>query len=158
MNGRSGSALTATDPPSAQTVFLDADVLISGSFSTTGASHVILRLAEWGLIHAVSSEQVRREAERNLTAKLPAGLPGFRAIAGEAVRFVPDPSGDLVDRWRAHAHPKDAPILAAAIEAGCSVLVTFNVRDYRPPPDAIGVETPGEYLERLRTTLARLSE
>jgi len=47
-------------------VFIDADVLIAGSASTRGASHIVLQLSELTVIEGVISLQVKREAERNL--------------------------------------------------------------------------------------------
>jgi hypothetical protein len=48
--------------------FVDADGLIAGSASTQGASHIILLLSDLTLIECLTSEQSRREAERNLIA------------------------------------------------------------------------------------------
>jgi predicted nucleic acid-binding protein len=96
-------------------VFVDSDVLLAGSASTTGASHLILQLSELGLIDAVGSEQVRREVERNLKRKLPAALPDFRLLAGAAVRWVDDvkavhasygPDGSGIKFLRRHVHRK----------------------------------------------------
>ncbi|GAB4457357.1 MAG: hypothetical protein Kow00120_26420 [Anaerolineae bacterium] len=52
--------------------------------------------------------------------------------------------------------PKDAPILAAAIENGCRYLVSFNLRDYSPRVGQITVSTPGELLPRLRELLGEI--
>jgi len=145
----------AAEKPS---VFLDADVLIAGSFSTTGASHRILRLAELGLIDAVSSAQAREEAERNLRSKLPSGFPAFSALVGAAVRWVREPSVEELERSRDQADEKDVPILAAAIAAGCSTLITLNVRDYRPLAGSIAVDKPGDFVRRLREQLAKMAE
>lgn len=129
---------------------------MSGSFSTTGASHMILRVAELGLLDAVSSEQALREAERNLAAKLPVGLPAFRTLTKASVRWVADPSDEELRPFREQADAKDVPILTAAVRSGCSSLVTFNVGDYRGA--SIRVETPGDFLRRLRSVLEGLLE
>ena len=136
-------------------VFLDADVLIAGSASTTGAAHVILQLGELKVIQAISSAQARDEAERNLAAKLPDALAPFRALADAACTWVPDPPPRRRAGLRGKAHPKDVPILAAAVEARCAFLVTFNVRDFRPG-DLLAVENPGAFLDRLRSHLEAL--
>jgi predicted nucleic acid-binding protein len=137
-------------------VFLDADALIAGSASTTGAAHAILQLGELGLIQLISSAQARREVERNLLAKLPAALPAFRLLSQAALTWVEDPTPEEAEPFAELAHPKDVPILAAAVRAGCESLVTFNVRDYHPAPGSILVETPGQFLRRLRSLLAEL--
>ena len=59
-------------------VFIDTDVLIAGSYSTTGASYIILHLSDLTIIEGLISQQVRVEAERNLQDKLPNALPIFR--------------------------------------------------------------------------------
>ncbi|MEO7817645.1 MAG: PIN domain-containing protein [Actinomycetota bacterium] len=137
-------------------VFIDADVLIAGSASTTGASHLILQLSELGLIEGISSEQVRQEAERNLAVKLPAAIPAFHLLAESALRWVNDPRPRDVARFKGEADPKDLPLLVAALKARCHTLVTFNVRDYRPTSVEIQIETPGDFLNRLRRHMAEL--
>jgi predicted nucleic acid-binding protein len=136
-------------------VFIDADVLFAGSASTTGASHVVLLMAELGLVEGLISAQVMNEVERNLTDKLPAALPAFRAIAGACCRVVSNPApGDSEAMSRAGmADPKDAPILAAALAHDCRWLVTFNVRDFRPD-SRIRVGAPAQLLSALRERLA----
>ena len=139
-------------------MFLDADVLIAGSASTTGASYLILRLAELGAIKGLSSDQVRAECERNLAKKLPEALPLFRAIADVAVDWLDDPTEEGRRRLRGQGHPKDLPILAAALAAGCETIITFNVRDFRPKGNLIRVERPAEFLERLRDELSTIAD
>jgi hypothetical protein len=50
----------------------------------------------------------------------------------------------------------DAPILASALDAGCSWLVTFNVRDYRT--NCLQVAEPGRFLEELRARLLAMGD
>jgi len=140
-------------------VFVDADVLFAGSAAPSqyGASLVILRLAEITLIHAIASQQVINEVERNLNAKLPAALPAFRIIVNRSLRVVPDPEPTELAPYAGLADPKDLPILVAAVREGCPWLVTFNVRHYRPGHPAVQVMPPGDLLQRVRTMLAGLS-
>jgi predicted nucleic acid-binding protein len=156
--GAPGERKGQESPPDRLKIFIDADVLIAGSASTTGAAHLVLRLAELGLLEAMSSGQVRIECERNLRSKLPAALPAFRILSEAACRWVEDPSPRAVGRLRGQADPKDLPILAAAVETGCTSLITFNVRDYHPRGNVIRIETPGQLIARLRGALARLAE
>ncbi|NOX63011.1 MAG: PIN domain-containing protein, partial [Chloroflexi bacterium] len=58
-------------------VFVDANVLIAGADSRSGASHAVLMLAEIGLLQLVTCRQVLDEAERNLRKKLPRALSNF---------------------------------------------------------------------------------
>lgn len=140
-------------------VFLDADVIFAGSAAPSehGASHVILRMSEITLIEGVTSEQAIIEVERNLAEKLPTKLPEFRLLVSRCLRVVPDPApNDLISHTE-QADPKDLPILVAALREGCAYLLTFNTRDYQPPPDRIKVQRPGEFLRSIRDLLSRLS-
>lgn len=137
-------------------VFVDANVLIAGSASTTGASFILLQLCELTIIEGVISDQVRTEAERNLRGKLPQALPAFRVLIESALKRVKDPRLEDLERFRGQADAKDLPILVAAVLNGCDYLITFNVKDYHPDPENIVVQTPGEFLQRLRQQLLGL--
>ena len=140
-------------------VFVDADVLFAGAVSPSeaGASLVVLRLAEITLIEAITSQQVLVEAERNLTEKLPQALPAFRLLVSRCLRVVPDPAPADLARHAGAAHPKDLPILAAAVREGCPWLVTFNTRHYQPGHDSVTVLRPGEFVLQVRDLLTRLA-
>lgn len=138
-------------------VFFDADVLVAGSASTTGASHILLRLSEITLIEGIASQQAVTEAERNLHEKLSDAVPNFRAlINAAAIQVIPGPSTEELEPYAAEADVKDIPILAAACLQAANFLVTFNTRHYWPPPDRIQVIKPGELLEKVRALLAGL--
>lgn len=139
-------------------VFVDSDVVLAGSASTTGASHLILQLSEFGLVHALASQQVRREVERNLADKIPAALAAFRLIAEAAIHWVDDPTPEAAEEFRGQADEKDLPILVAAVREGSASLVTVHVRHYKPKGGVIRIERPGEFIRRLREHLSALSE
>lgn len=134
-------------------------MLFAGSASATGASHLILQLSELNIIRAFTSRQAREEVERNLTAKLPAALPAFRAIVAAACHPATEPKAAAVRRLVAAdaCDPQDAPILAAAMATDCAWLLTFNLRDYRAG-DRIRVAEPGTFLASLRASLTSLAE
>lgn len=138
-------------------VFIDSDVLIAGAASTRGASHLVLRLGELGLIDLVSSAQVRAEVERNLATKVPAALPAFQLLADAACRWIDDLDKQQSAAVRGWAHPKDAPILAAAVASGCEWLLTFNTKDFRPRGGLIRVLAPGDFIQALRELLEGLA-
>ena len=146
------------NPADLPRVFLDADAIVAGSASTTGAAHLILQLGEVGVIDVVSSGQAREEVERVLRRKLPAALPAFTLLADAAVRWIANPPQGNLNRYSGWADPKDLPILVAAIEEGCASLVTFNKRHFKPEKGSIRVENPGEFIERLRSILEKLAE
>lgn len=139
-------------------VYLDTDVLLAAAGSTRGASHIIIKLSELTLIEGVISEAVHVEAERNLIAKLPHALPGYRAFLRVAkLREVPLPSPEQLNAYHGQADPKDLPHLVAACLAGCHYLVTHNTKHYVPKPGTIEVLNPGAFLERIRQQLSRLT-
>lgn len=131
-------------------VFFDSDVIISGSFSQTGASHVLLQLAEVGIIQGVISSQVKKECRRNIRNKLPSALPAFEGFMAKDIFHCVNPSKTLLAKVNQAADPKDVPILAAAVTAKADVLTTFNIKDYFPAADMISVLTPGELLIKIQ--------
>lgn len=134
---------------------MDADALFAGAASVSGASHVILQLGELGIVEVGVPDQARVEAERNLRVKLPAALPAFRTLVDACttpLAMAPIRTSNRLARAE-EAHPKDAPILAAAIADRCRWLVTFNVRDYRT--DQLRVSLPDPFLEELSAMLVR---
>jgi uncharacterized protein len=144
------------DAPSLLRIFCDADVLIAGAVSTTGASHILLQLSELTLVACLTSRQAVEEAERNLLAKIPAALPAFRLILDAAVELVPSASPPVIRASVGRAHAKDVPILAAAISAGANFLATFNTRHFRPRKTPPVILPPGKVLHRIRASLSRL--
>ena len=77
--------MVPTGKTDAVAVCLDADVLIAGLLSRTGASHAILILGEIGLLRLVLPEAAVDEVRRNLGDKVPETLPLFE----EFLRSVP---------------------------------------------------------------------
>ncbi len=139
-------------------VFFDADVLIAGSASTSGASHLLLRLSEAGVIRGFTCAQARREVERNLASKLPLALPVFRALLTAAqVRVTPDPTVDPSGGLLPTVHPDDTPILMAAAVCECHYLATFNLRHYRGHGLGVSVLRPGDIVERVKRTLLNMA-
>ena len=137
-------------------IFCDADVLVAGSASTTGASHVLLKLSEVTLIECLTSLYAIEEAERNLRVKLPDDVPTFRLIVRTAIIVVPSPSASAVRTLTGQANTKDLPILAAALACRADSLTTFNARHFRPRNSPPIILQPGEVLTRIRASLARL--
>jgi predicted nucleic acid-binding protein len=147
-----------TTPPKPR-VFVGSDVLFAGAASASehGASLVVLRMAEITLIDAIVSQQVIIEVERNLEGYLPSALPTFRQLVSRCLRVVANPALDQLASCRGLADPKDTPILAAAVQAACPWLVTFNVRHFQPGHPSVVVARPGEYVQHVRALLAHLS-
>lgn len=136
-------------------VFLDTNVLIAGLLSRTGASAVILALAESEEILPVVSRQVLVEADRTFLAKFPQLIERYRKfITNLAPLLVDDPSADAVRRAAQVIDPDDAPILAAAQGARIAYLVTLNTKHFHTPKARAflptPIVTPGEFLMAFR--------
>lgn len=132
-------------------VFFDSDVMIAGSASTTGASHLLLQLSEVGIIRGIISRQVQEECRKNLKIKLAESQPLFNELISRCVKVVKNPGGSLLFSLKGQAHPKDIPILAAALKSGARFLVTFNVKHYRSSSTTgIKIVKPGGLLREIR--------
>lgn len=139
-------------------IFADANVLIAGADSRSGASGAVLLLAEVGLFRLVVSRQVLDEAERNLRKKLPRALPTFaELLATVQIEIVPDPAPSAWQRWETLIEEKDAPILEAALTAGADRLLTLNTRDFTPEVAAesgLAIQTPAQFIGELRALVS----
>ena len=139
-------------------VFLDTSALIAGVVSTSGAAREVLRLGEARVIDLVVSRQVLTEGDRNIATKLPTVLGDYRLLLEHlGLQIVEDPSAQEVREAARIIHHKDAPILAAARQAGVDYLVTWNTRHFRTAPvrafGPFAVMTPGEFLRAFRRRL-----
>lgn len=133
-------------------VFLDANVLFSAAYRESGSVRAFFSLADAGCCELVSSAYGVEEARRNVRAKHPERLPDFERLAGR-IEICPEPA-PLTIAWvsKQRLPSKDAPILAAAVDARCHLLVTGDRTHFGslfgrslrgtivlPPVDAIGL-------------------
>ena len=105
-------------------VFLDANVLFSAAYRETGSVRAFFLLAGAGACELVSSAYAVDEARRNIRAKHP-GRSGDLESLLRRIALCPEPASATL-AWAAthRLPPKDAPILAAAVDARCHLLVT----------------------------------
>ena len=136
-------------------IFFDSDVVIAGSAAQTGASFLLLQLAELRLIKGCISVRIRQECTGNIQSKLPEALPYFNAIIDRCFDKPIKVQKVFLSNVEGQAHPKDIPILAAALQAQVSYLVTFNIKHYFPDNDLnIKIVTPKELLREIRESLS----
>lgn len=139
-------------------VFVDANVLLAGSGSRSGASRAVLSLGEFGLIQLVATRQVLDEVERNLRLKLPAGLPVLAELLLHIqLRVLDNPAPGAFERWFSLIEPADAPLLEAALQAGAPYFLTLNSKHFTPAVAAatgLNILTPGEFVQQIRRILA----
>lgn len=105
-------------------VFLDANVLFSAAYRETGSVRAFFALARGDACTVTSSAYAVDEARRNIRAKHPDRMPDLELLVSE-LALCGEPSPATL-AWVAanHLPPKDAPILAAAIDASCHLLAT----------------------------------
>ncbi|MFW6201040.1 MAG: PIN domain-containing protein [Gemmatimonadota bacterium] len=125
-------------------VFLDANVLFSAAYREDAG---LKRLWDLGDVELLTSEYALEEARRNLTdanarARLARLVEDVELVAEASDVGVPDDHSDLPD--------KDRPILAAALAARATHLITGDLTHFGPlyGRDASGVVVlpPAMYL------------
>jgi predicted nucleic acid-binding protein len=111
-------------------VFLDANVLVSAAYREGASIRVFFELAAAGACVLVTSPHAIEEARRNLASKRPQRVAELERLLG-AIEVCAEPGTARLD-WAASVGlpAKDAPILAAAVESGCPVLVTGDRTDF----------------------------
>lgn len=131
-------------------------MFIAAAGSRPGASAMVLALCRHGHARAVSSRLVLREAERNIQSKLGAEalLRFYHEIATLGIDPVVAPTPQEAAAQSQLIAPKDAHVLAAALNARVEGLLTFDRKHFLTPrvlqaglPFAI--MTPGDFLRRL---------
>lgn len=141
------------------TVFVDANILIAGSASRTGANRVVLGQAEFGMIQLIVSRQVLAETERNVRLKLPKMLPLLSELLLHLnLQILDDPEPADYARWLSIIEAKDAPILETAVRCAPDYFLTLNSKDFTPAvAQATGlvIQSPGEFVQHMRDMFSR---
>lgn len=128
---------------------LDACVLIPVTLCD-----VLLRAADSGLYVPLWSDQILDEMERNLVEQHLTDAQGARRRAAAMRAAFPDATVSGYERLinSMPNHPKDRHVLAVAVAAEASAIVTFNLRHF--PQDAlrplrVQAQSPDEFLTNL---------
>src|SRR5690554_103065 len=104
--------------------FIDASVLFAAAYSSTSSARDLIHLGLDEKLTLVLSPHVTEEVRRNLISKYPERLSGFELILENAgFEEIAKPSREEVLAAAAYTALKDAPIVAAAINARCTHLV-----------------------------------
>ena len=133
--------------------FLDANVYFAGFHSSAGASALILELGHRQKLSLVSSKIVLREADRNLRKKSsPAALRAFhRYLQQTKIRVIPAPDEKTSRPYEALIHPKDLPVLVAAVISKAEFFITldrghFMKTELLTKMKGMKIITPGDFL------------
>ncbi len=134
-------------------VFLDANVLFSAAHSTGSPLHGFFRLAEAGVCELLASPFALDEARRNIARKQPAMIAELERLI-QRITICREAGAEEVLRARSTGLPdKDAPILAAAVQAKADMLVTGDRADfggfYERKLHGVEILTPRAALERI---------
>ncbi|MGH2536540.1 MAG: PIN domain-containing protein [Candidatus Promineifilaceae bacterium] len=137
-------------------LFLDSSVLFSAIYSSAGAARELLRLALRGEVHLILSHDVVTETRRNLGRKAPELVPLMeRLLLQIPFEVAANPLKEEVWAAEAYVNPKDALIIAAAIQARPDYLTTLDRKHLIDPPEVaersgLTILTPGDALRKLR--------
>lgn len=132
--------------PAPFVVVVDANVLFPFTLRDT-----VLRAAAAGLFQLRWSKEILDETERNLvsTGTMPAEKGAslrrkMEEVFPEALVTGYEPLIAALEN-----DPKDRHVIAAAVKAGAQVLVTSNLKDFKPLPDGIEAQSPDDFLHNL---------
>lgn len=111
-------------------LFLDANVMFSAAYTVRGRSSLLFALALDSGVGLQSSAYAIEEARRNLQTRFADRLHDFLPLL-PLVQVVPEPVGAVLNRvLDLGIVPKDAPVLAAALQAKSDVFVTGDRRHF----------------------------
>lgn len=135
-------------------VFVDSSVLVAATLSLTGHARDLIRYALADRVQLATSEYVVAEVARNLAAKQPRAAVILGQII-EQVRFdMIDVTVEEVLTAAEYTALKDAPVVAAAAQAKCDFLVTFDRKHLLNPPEVaarsgVAIVTPEVVVRRI---------
>jgi len=138
-------------------VFLDASVLFSAAYSSSGFARDLLVSGYRPDVTLSVSPDVVDEVTLNLSSKRPKALATLRSFIADGSLLVVSPDPSVVRRCADVVDEKDAHVVAGALAAGASIVATFDLRHLLSQADliraAFGVEvlTPRDVLERIAT-------
>jgi len=126
-------------------VFLDANVLFSAAYRPDSRLRALWESSD---VELVSSEYAVEEARRNIQLAKPENADGLQALTDRLAVIGGVGDADLPEGIQ--LHEKDRPILAAAIEAGASHLLTGDKthfgRLFGKSIRGVLIVAPGQYM------------
>ena len=133
--------------------FLDANVIFTAAHNPDGNGRALFKLAARRWVVLLSSRYALEEAARNIAVKLSECIGEFNRLTNDLLLVAEPGQRQLALAVSCGLPDKDAPILAAAIAAGASALVTGDRRDfghlYGKSVEGVTVLTPAEAVLRV---------
>ena len=110
-------------------LFFDASVLVAGSHSTIGGSALLLEACKARGFRAQLTSAILLESLRTLREFPLLSQQRFqRSLAEVSWELLPVPPHEVLDVYIRYVDPKDAHVLAAAVEGGAEFLLTLDRR------------------------------
>ncbi len=133
---------------------LDTNVIVSAFRSRTGASNLLLRFADQGVVTPLCSTALFLEYEDVLSReeiRLATGQSLEDVAAVMSALAAISEGVDISFRTRpVLSDPADEMVLEAALNGGAEAIVTHNVKDFRPAFQlGVTIITPGDLVRRL---------
>lgn len=133
---------------------LDTNIIVAAFRSRTGASNLLLRLADQGSITPLCSTALFLEYEAVLSREEVRSATGhtLEDVASVMSALAAVSEGvDISFRTRPMlSDVADEMVLEAALNGGADAIVTHNIKDFRPALTlGMSVLTPGEIVRRL---------
>lgn len=135
-------------------VFLDANIFIAGSASSSGGSAFVLHACRKGIVQGITTKLILQEAKRNISDKLGEKVLSkfYKIIKTLSLTIQPPPSTEL--HYRNIIEFKDAHVLAASIESKSNYLITLDRRHFftkriQQANLPIKIVTPKRFIQQL---------
>lgn len=114
----------------------------------------MLELCKQQMVQPLATTQVLQEAERNiLKLNQEILLCFYQDIAAAHIQIVELARPEAITLYSAIIHPKDAHVLAAALQSNAAILLTldrkhFMTRSLRQANLKLTIQTPGDFLRQ----------
>ena len=137
-------------------VFLDASVLVAAAGSPSGGSALVIEVCRGQRFAAACSQRVLSEAQINIRGKLPAEamVRFYQLLAALSPALVPPTTAAEEAKYAAWVAPKDAHVIAAAVQSGAAFLLSLDRKhlvndEVRRAGLPLQVLTPGEFIQQI---------
>lgn len=127
-------------------------------YSASGMARDLIRLGLQGQVQLIVSPDVLEETIRNLTRKAPEKVEAYQSLLELLqLEITADPAVELVKSVETYVVAKDAPIVAAAIQAAPDYLVTYDRKHLIEPPEvsqqsSLTIVTPAEVVRVIKNS------